>query len=358
MVEKWGTFCLIVMTLPIMGHVVILPLMLDVAGRDGWISVLAAMPLGILFAYAIYRLRLKYPVPDFIAAFGRSAGKWVSLPLKALLAVYMYLLCIVSLAALIDMIHIGFLPATPIWILVAWFAVFCLYAALKGIRAIALTAGILTILSMLTGHSVTLMANPNKEAGNLLPVLEFGLSAPLWGVAVLCSIWTELLFLLLVPINNIKEKRLFLLWTIGVLLNGLMMASTLTGSVLLFGMGQADEFMYPALEEVRIISLGFIDRFDIYGMMLMSYGCYIRTSLFLRLGYNLIFPSRIHSSFWGKALLVLFGAGAAALASFLANDHFKMMEMTMAYAWLVVLYPLPFVLLMLPNRKKERRLTV
>jgi hypothetical protein len=35
-----------------------------------------------------------------------------------------------------------------------------------------------------------------------------------------------------------------------------------------------------------------------------------------------------------------------------------MMEVTMAYAWLVVLYPLPFVLLMLPNQKKERRLTV
>src|SRR5690625_4083764 len=40
MVNKWETFFLMIMTVPIMGHVVILPLMFDISGRDGWISVI------------------------------------------------------------------------------------------------------------------------------------------------------------------------------------------------------------------------------------------------------------------------------------------------------------------------------
>ncbi|XIH35886.1 hypothetical protein C1N70_26680 (plasmid) [Cytobacillus firmus] len=56
-----GNTFLLVMTLPIMGHVVILPLMLDVAGRDAWISIFLSLPVAFTLAISIYRLRLKYP---------------------------------------------------------------------------------------------------------------------------------------------------------------------------------------------------------------------------------------------------------------------------------------------------------
>lgn len=235
------------MTLPIMGHVTILPLLLDVAGRDGWISVFVAVPFGIAFAYAVFRLRLKFPDPNFMKAFSAQAGKWLVIPLRFLLSAYLLFLSAYSLASLADMAHIGFLPSSPNWVLIAWFMIFCFYAVLKGIRAIVLTAGILGILGMFTGHSVTAMATPDKDFANLLPVFEFGIAPTLWGALLLSSIWVELIFLLILPVVNIKEKRLFLLWTIGVMINGLTMLSTMTGVVAIFGLGQADQFWFPAL---------------------------------------------------------------------------------------------------------------
>jgi len=355
MVNKWGTFFLLIITLPIMGHVVILPLMLDVAGRDGWISILLALPFGILFAWAIYRLRLMHPAPDFMAAFRAQASPWLAVPLRILLVVYLLFLSAYSLACVADMVHIAFLPSTPLWMLVAWFMLFCFYAIIRGVRSIALVGTLLGIFSLVTGHSVTAMATPRKELSNLLPVLEFGITGPLIGTMVLCSIWIEMLYLLLLPVENIREKRTFPLWVAGVLLNGLMMMSTLTGAVMIFGFGQADEFAYPALETVRIISFGFVDRFDIYGMMLMSFGCYIRTSLYLRLAFEQMQPGNGDSTRWGKAVLWLLAVGVAVAAYFLSEDHYTMVQTSIVYSWLVFLYPLPFLLLLYANWKQKRR---
>jgi len=355
MVNKWGTFFLLIITLPIMGHVVILPLMLDVAGRDGWISILLALPFGILFAGAVYRLRLMFPEPDFMAAFRRETGPWLVVPLRILLAAYLLFLSAYSLASVTDMVHIAFLPDTPLWMLVAWFMLFCFYAIIRGIRSIALVGTLLGIVSLVTGHSVTAMATPRKELSNLLPVLEFGITGPLIGTLVLCSIWVEMLFLLALPVENFGEKRTFPLWIVGVLLNGLMMMSTLTGAVMIFGFGQADEFTYPALETVRIIHLGFIERFDIYGMMLMSFGCYIRTSLYLRLAFQQMLPAKGDSTRWGKAVLWLLAAGVSVAAYLLSEEHDTMVQTSIAYSWLVFLYPLPFALLLYAYWKQKRR---
>lgn len=356
MVNKWGMFFLLLMTLPIMGHVVILPLMLDVAGRDGWMSILIAVPFGILFAWAIYRLRLNCAASDFMTAFQAQAGGWLAYPLRILLIVYLLFLSAFSLACITDMVHIAFLPDSPIWVLVAWFMLFCFYAVLKGVRSISLIGTMLGIIGMITGHSVTAMATPRKDIANMLPMLEFGVTGPLIGILVICSIWIELLFLLVIRIENVGEKRLFLLWTVGVLLNALMMLSTLTGSVMIFGFGQADEFTFPALETVRIIHLGFIDRFDIYGMMLMSFGCYIRTSLYLRLAFQLMLPAQQESATaGGKVLLWLLGIGVAISAYLLAKEHDTMVRTSIFYSWFVFLYPLPFVLLLYTKWKQKRR---
>lgn len=355
MVSKWGTLFLILMTLPIMGHVVILPLMLDVAGRDGWISIFLSVPLGMLFVYAVFRLRLKFQASDFFAAFEARAGRWIGSSLRMLFIFYFFFLSAFSLAALTEMVHLAFLPETPNWILAGWFMLCCFYAAYKGIKSIALTAGVLAIVGMLTGHSVTAMATPKKEWANIMPFFEFGFAPSLVGMIVLTSIWVELLFLLAIPIENMKEKRLFLLWIVGVVSNGLMMFSTLTGAVMIFGLGQADEFIYPALETVRVISLGFIDRFDIYGMMLMSFGCYIRTSLFFRLGFNLGVPAKIQSRGWGVVLFAMAGLLVFGFAVFLAMEHARMAHTTIYYSWFVFLYPLPFVLLMLARKKKRAK---
>lgn len=47
LLNRWESFFLILTTVPIMGHVIILPLMYDVTGRDSWISALLSFPIGL-----------------------------------------------------------------------------------------------------------------------------------------------------------------------------------------------------------------------------------------------------------------------------------------------------------------------
>ncbi|GGB59469.1 hypothetical protein GCM10011409_41140 [Lentibacillus populi] len=356
MLTKWETLFLLIMTLPVMGHVLILPIMLDVAGRDAWISVLLSLPAAFAFAYAIYRLRLNHPDITISEMFSLLLGKWFGRIIVVLFILYFLFLTVLSFSALVDVVFIDFLPETPRMAILIWFLIFFFYAATKGIKRIALTAGVLALISLITGHTVTLMDTPKKEWSELQPLLEFGWSPALWGTLILISIWIELLLLLCVPIKNIHEKRLFLLWIIGILLNALMMTSTITGVVTIFGLGQADNFTYPATEIVRIINLGFIDRFDIYGMILMTFGTYIRCSLYFRIAYNMSVSA--NSSKWVKRILfslfvvlIFFGT------LYLSKEHFRITEAINIYTYMIVLFPIPFLLLFISQivKKKEKQ---
>lgn len=305
-----------------MGHVVILPILIDVAGRDAWISIVISLPIATLFAFTIYRLRTHYPNTIISELLLLLLGKWVGKITICVFIFYFSFLMVFSLASIIDLVVIVFLPDTPHIAILTWFWIFFIYAASKGIKRIALTSSVLAFITMITGHTVTLLDTEKKVWNHLLPLLEFGWSPVFWGVLILVSVWVELLLLLCIPINNIHEKRFFLVWVIGILLNALMMFSTTTGVITIFGLGQADNFVYPATEIVRIISLGFIDRFDVYALILMTFGTYIRCSLYFRIAYEMS-VSKI-SSKWGKRAIFSFLAVAAFLSSlYLSKEHFR-----------------------------------
>lgn len=212
---------------------------------------------------------------------------------------------------------------------------------------IAQTAGILAFTAMVTGHSITLMNMHEKEFGSILPVFEFGFLPSLLGAAMLCSIWVEALFLLLVPLKDPGERGLLGFWITGISLNVLMMLSTTTGTIMIFGMGQADNFTHPALETLRILTLGFIDRFDVYGLFLMSFGCFIRTSFYLRLSYDLIAPRFLKGKQLERGALWTCGLAAGLLGWYIARDRSLFEHYTLYYTYFIFLFPLPFLLMLM-----------
>lgn len=354
MLSKWQTLFLLIMTLPIMGHVVILPLMLDVAGRDIFISIIISLPVAFLFAYIIFRLRCNYNGVAVQLMFTDLLGKWGGRFIQCLFIAYFLFLTILSFASLVDFVYIGFFPETPIIVLIIWFLIFFLYASSKGYKGIALTAGILALIGVVTGHTITLMDSKFKDWSEMLPLLEFGWGPPLWGSLILTSIWIELFFLLCVPIKNINEKRFFLMWGVGILIIALTMFSTANGSITIFGLSQAENFTYPAQEIVRLINLGFIDRFDIYGMILMTFGVYIRCSLFFRIAYE--FCVSENSSKRTKRIIYTILAIITFIGTYyLAIEHFRLEEAIKYYARLVILFPIPFILFFMFWIKRYKR---
>src|SRR5699024_4970032 len=100
-----------------------------------------------------------------------------------------------------------------------------------------------------------------------------------------------------------------------------------------------------------LINLGFIDRFDIYGMILMTFGVYIRCSLFFRIAYELSLPKDL--SKWTKRIIFSLFAVVRLLSTFyLANEHFRIEKSIIIYAYMVILFPIPYVLLLISWMKK------
>jgi spore germination protein KB len=351
MLSKWETLFLLLLTLPILGHVVILPLMIDVAGRDAWISIFLSLPFAFLFALAIYFIKIKYRKLNVKKIFKAILGEKFGKVFIFILILYFLFITVVSLSSFIDFVYILFLPDTPPIALIIWFLIFIMYGASKRIKGIALTAGVLAFIALTTGNTITILDSPLKDWGNLKPVLEFGWSPVLIGTLIICSIWIELIFLLLLPVKNAKEKGTFLLWSIGILLNALMMLSTTTGVITIFGLGQAENMLYPAQEIVRIINLGFLDRFDVYGMVLNGFGTYIRCCLYFRLTYELCTTEK-SSRTYKRSIYIFLAFIIAAFSIYLDVEHFRVENAINIYVYMVVLFPLPFILLLLSLRKK------
>ncbi|GAB3804784.1 GerAB/ArcD/ProY family transporter [Virgibacillus kimchii] len=350
MLSKWETLFLIILTLPILGHVVILPLMIDVAGRDAWISIFLSLPFAFIYALSIYFIKVKYKDKNVKEIFTGILGKKLGKTLIFIFICYFLFITIVSFSTFIDFVHILFLPDTPPVVLIIWFLIFLLYGSLKGIKPIALTAGVLAFIAMTTGNTITLLDSQLKEWANLKPIMEFGWSPVLIGTLIIISIWVELIFLLFLPLENSKERGLFLLWSIGILINALMMLSTTTGVITIFGLGQAENMLYPAQEIVRIINLGFLDRFDVYGMILNGFGTYIRCCLYFRLAYELSTTSA--SKKYKRFVYTLFTIIVLVFVIYLNVNHLRVENTIIVYVYTIVLFPVPLILLLI-NLKRN-----
>ena len=345
--ETWDTMGLLYMTLPIMGHVVLARTLILSVGRDTWISSLLALPVGCLTVFLIW----------FILR--RPNGEWARLPtvlggviynfLRWLLVGYFLFLTITTVIFLVALIHAVFLPQTPVWAITIWFGLFAYYAAAKGINAIARTAVILGIISFVLGYSVTAMSTPLKHWEELKPLLEHGWIPVLDGVLRISSMWSELIFLLLIPLRHKPGKGLLAIWLSGIFLNTIMTISTPTGAITIFGLREAQNMLYPATEGLRIISLGFIDRFDIYALLMMSFGCYIRTSLYARICVQLILNPRIgHSLGTHRLQITLLGIMVLILSGAIIVAPNASWSETLAneYQWGIFMLSIPVLLLL------------
>ena len=357
MANKWQTFFLLVLTLPIMGHVVLLPFAIELAGRDSWMSALFSFPIGCLFIYSIYKLRLKYKKKYVHDSLHHLLGPVMTKVTTGFFLVYFFFLAILSLAAVTEMVRAGFLVGTPFFVIVLIFLLLSMYGATKTVKGIALTAGILFFTVMFTGHSITFINFPERDLNDLLPLLENGWK-PVWlGTMLFSTTWIEALFLIVIPIENIREKRFLFVWFLSVLANITMMLSTLSGAIMTFGLGQAESFTHPALEIVRIVNLNFIDRLDVYAVILMTFGSYIRCSLFIKISHrqarNLF---NIEHKWISLGLFLLISILIGVIAYFIGETRIHFESGLIAYAYTIVLYPLPFILLLIAWLRQRRKI--
>lgn len=282
---------LFVLTNGLLSHVMIMPALLESAGRDSWVSVIFSGLPFMLFLWMIYFISTKTNQQNIYKWLKREIGTPVAViicwPLLLLLLFNSY-------ATMIDTniwLNSYFLPDTPTLITIIVVLGVCLIATLAGIRTLSILAGILLPLVMFLGFFIMGANTGAKDPALLFPVMESGIKFPLIGMKYALSGLVEMAMLLFVQHHledKIKFKSLVLL---GLLLLGLMLGP-LTGALMEFGPLEAHNLRYPAFEQWRLLKLGeYIPHFDFLGLFQWTSGALIRISFFI-----FIVASFIHKS--------------------------------------------------------------
>nr|WP_127569568.1 MULTISPECIES: GerAB/ArcD/ProY family transporter [Paenibacillus] len=157
----WPMIMMMTLSVGIVNHVTIMPLLLDAAGRDAWLSTILAMPFVILWAvfplFHILKSIDGQPIKVWLEARGFAALRWI------ILVLIIGMLLFVSLHSIVDAVEFSnatYIPLTPSIIVTLLFTGLCAYGAITGLRTIAFVA---CILLPFTSYSVIWLCRPTSR---------------------------------------------------------------------------------------------------------------------------------------------------------------------------------------------------
>lgn len=286
----------------------ILPLMIKTAGKDLWISTLLSSMVGLFIGLLLWSLDKRNPEQTWFEMMQHRPGGrtliWLIVPVVIL---YLWVLCILTSISLTEFISIGFVQETPFWVIATAFGVSITYTLRNKLSSLADLSGLFTLIAIITGPTMSLALIGKRHLNYLLPIAEHGITPILLGAALFIPIWTELFLLGFIHKKSTKKGGWFKAYFWIVVINTIIFVGHSEGAISTFGLGQAENMNFPMLSAVKAISLGFIDRFDVYGLILMLFGAFIRVAMYYQLSLELIghlFKNRkVRVSLWIKVIL-------------------------------------------------------
>ncbi|WP_301292594.1 endospore germination permease [Paenibacillus tyrfis] len=262
----------------LMNHVIIIPVMLEVAGRDAWISVFFATVLYMVWLVLIYCIVRRTGDQHIVEWISARFGKFWAVLFAAVFAAYLLYIGAVTTVDTVKWSRI-YLPLMPGLSLTVLLVAICFYNAYKGLRSIAMTAALLLPIVVILGFFVMSSNIPHKNYGLLRPFFENGYGPALRGIPYIGAGLSELFVLVLMRHRIHKTLKYIHLLTLGILLVGLTMGP-LIGAIVEFGPVRAGLLRYPAFEEWRLVNLGkYIEHLDFLSVYQWLSGAYIRISL-------------------------------------------------------------------------------
>ncbi|MDF2663478.1 MAG: spore gernimation protein GerXB, partial [Paenibacillus sp.] len=166
---------LLLLSLGISNHVLIIPHLLQTAGRDAWISILMAYAVLVVWVLVVWSLLLYLILKSMQASpFDRwlegrigAIGCWIVIGVFAL---YLLVAGTMIIFDTVKNISIYFLPRTPNVIIIVTFIGLCFGAARSGLKTLVYLSAVLLPIVWILGMGVSIMTMGNKDYGMLFPV--------------------------------------------------------------------------------------------------------------------------------------------------------------------------------------------
>ncbi|WP_165279963.1 GerAB/ArcD/ProY family transporter [Paenibacillus protaetiae] len=331
-------YMIMLLSVGLANHVIVLPLLLDAAKRDAWLSVPIAMVImmiwSVLLFYKVTRsmagiridVWLKQRIPSGLA-YGMV---WLLLGIQLFIAY-------TTLVETAEWTASTYLPDTPVIVVSVVMVALCGFAAWNGIQAIAYTACILLPIVFVLGDFVMSVNMPQKDYLFLLPIMEHGYWPVIRGTAYSVSSFAEIYSLLLIQQHLSKPIRRWQLLLLSFFLAILTFGPT-TGTIAEFGPVEADKLRFPAFSQWRLVVIGkYLEHVDFFAVFQWMSGALIRISIPL---YLLSEFAPFRASRYKTATLTVICAGLSVSAYFTFRHMFafkRLLDQYFAYIWILVI---------------------
>lgn len=272
--------CIMMMLLSIglLNHVLIGPLVLQSSGRDAWLAILAVsalQPLWLLLIYPIVRSIGSQPFTDWLKHRAGTVGKHA---VVGILVVLLFMIIIVTCVDTVNWSSTTYLPETPKLVTSFVFVALGIAGSILGLHIIVYMSCFLLPLVSALGIFVASANIPRKDYLQLLPILENGWSPIGHGMIYVGGGYVELmLFVVLAGYVNRPFRRRHLIAT-GLFIS-LLCFGPVVAAISEFGPGEAMEQRFPAFAQWRLVQLGkYIEHVDFFAIYQWLSGSFVRTS--------------------------------------------------------------------------------
>ncbi|WP_044747233.1 endospore germination permease [Bacillus alveayuensis] len=338
----------------VLNHVIVIPILLEAAKRDSWISVIFNFVTFLILAIFVYMIQKATNQQNIFTWIKENFGKKLQIVLIAVLCIHLFILGQTTFMDTLTWTKVTYLPISSKFIMGTLLALLVLSASYSGIRTIVILNGVILPIVIILGFFVASVNLQYKNFTLLKPFLENGLVPVLEGMIYSGGGIGEFFLLLLLMQHRIKAKIRFYQIVITLfILSGLTIGPTI-GALTIFGPEEAARQRYPAYEEWAMVSLGrFVEHVDFLSIYQWMSGVFIRLST---LGF--IISELFQAKKGKKRLIILATIYVSALITLLFPisdiDFLKWIKFTLHYSFYFTLGFITFLLILILIEKVKR----
>ncbi|WP_432775083.1 endospore germination permease [Brevibacillus gelatini] len=275
----------------------------EVAGTDGWISIILGWALAVIASLLIISIMKRYPDKTIIDLLTLFFGKWLGKACMVLIALYCAVAAVTVITHTAAIINTWILTRTPGYVVTIFLAIPCYMIIQGGLRVLGRYAEL--IFYMTLWMPVVLMtAMPHTKWLYLLPIVKEGLGPIVTGTksTILSFLGFELAFFLYPFLQRKQYASL-----------GIIVANTLSMLIFLhitvfsytfFSPDEITQYTWPTLNLWKVIEYRFLERMDI--IFLAFYLFYLSTTSFPYLYFTVFSTSQMMGTVDHRKHLAIF----------------------------------------------------
>jgi len=292
-------------------------MIIERAGRDSWVFVLAAGLFLLLFGFIIADAFVRKRIPDinhlYLKAFGKYAGKLMLL----FFALTLFLNGCESISVLSSMIHTNMFIQTPVWFGLLFFAIPGIYILSKGFDSLLKLILLSVFLMLISIILLIILEIPYNHFSSALPALQSPLNyrKVLGWVAAFGSMAS--LGITFPYLGRMAERSsLRKYFIISVSISFLLAAYSMLSIVATFGETRAGNLFFPEFIQAQRISYGdYMESGELFSLIQNFFGFMVKYLLSLYAIY-MIYKDKIRNTF--RFFLIL--SAVVLIFSFMITD--------------------------------------